>query len=164
MERRRTIAAAPVRSAAEAWQVVMTLLIETLERSSAIPAGSVSENLAPLRGLGPALIAGGHLESKGLVLVDEGLHVTISVMTADAALNVDENLSPIPGGASATENWMLYVPSCGALDAAIAKAVKGSSHLSAESPPDSAPARKKAASSEMSSIDIDALRRLGGGS
>ena len=164
MERRRTIAAAPVRSATEAWQIVSNLLSETLERSSAIPAGSVSESLAPLRGLGPALIAGGHLESKGLVLVDEGLHVTISVMTADAALDVDENLSPIPGGASATENWMLYVPPSGALDAAIAKAVKGARHLSAESPPDTAPARKQAGSSEGSSIDVDALRRLGGAS
>lgn len=164
MERRRTVAAAPVRTAAEAWQVVTTLLIETLERSSAVPAGSVSGSLALLRGLGPALIAGGHLESKGLVLVDEALHVTISVMTGDAALDVDETLSPIPGGASATDNWMLYVPSSGALDVAIAKAVRGSSHLSADTPPEHATAGKKAASSDASSIDMDALRRLGGGS
>lgn len=164
MERRRAIAGAPVRSAAEAWKMVSSLLTDTLERSPSIPAGSVAVALAPLSGLGPALIAGGHLESKGLVLVDEGMHVTIVVMTADAALGVEENLSPIPGGASATEEWMLYVPASGPLDATIATAVKDSRHLSAESPPESAPSKKKAESAGASAIDVDALRRLRGAS
>jgi hypothetical protein len=164
MERRRTIAAAPVRTAAEAWKVVSSLLTDTLERSSSIPAGSVAVALAPLSGLGPALIAGGHLEAKGLVLVDEGMHVTITVMTADAALGVEENLSPIPGGASATGDWTLYVPASGALDAAIAAALKGSTHLSAKSPPESAPSRNKGEGSGASAIDVDALRRLRGAS
>src|SRR5436309_14963140 len=164
MERRRAIAAAPVRSAAEAWKIVSGLLTDTLERSPSIPAGSVAVALAPLSGLGPALVAGGHLESKGLVLVDEGMHVTIVVMTADAALGVEENLSPIPGGASATEEWTLYVPASGPLDATIAAAVKDSRHLSAESPPESAPSKKKAESSGASTIDVDALRRLRGAS
>jgi hypothetical protein len=165
VERRRAIAAAPVRSAAEAWKIVSSLLTDTLERSPSIPAGSVAVALAPLSaGLGPALVAGGHLESKGLVLVDEGMHVTIVVMTADAALGVEENLSPIPGGASATEEWTLYVPASGPLDATIAAAVKDSKHLSAESPPESAPSKKKAESSGASTIDVDALRRLRGAS
>lgn len=163
MERRRAIAAAPVRTAAEAWNLLSTLLAETLERSPSIPAGGVAEALAPLSGLGPALIAGGHLERKGLVLVDEGMHVTITVMTADAALSVEENLSPIPGGATATAEWTLYVPASGALDAAIVTAVKGSKHLSAESPPESAPSRNKGESSAAAAaIDVEALRRLRG--
>ena len=160
MKRQRTIAAAPVRSAAEAWQVVSTLLADTLERSPAIPVGSVDQELAPLSGLGPALIAGGHLESKGLVLVDVDLHLTVSVMTADAALEVEENLNPVPGGASATEGWILYLPQVGPLDTSIAAAVKKSSHLSADPPPTSAPSAKTEGRSRESLIDVEALRKM----
>ncbi len=160
MERTRFIAAAPVRSASEAWRVVSTLLADTLERSSSVPTGSVGKELAPLKGMGPALIAGGHLESKGLVLVDTGLHLTIRVLTADAALEVEENLNPVPGGASATNAWTLYLPSAGALDNAVKAAVKNSTHLSTDAPPASAPAEKSAGASR-SLIDVNALRSLG---
>src|SRR5260221_1407982 len=139
MERTRLIAAAPVRSASEAWQVVSALLADTLERSSSVPTGSVAKELAPLKGLAPALIAGGHFESKGLVLVDTDLHLTIRVLTADAALEVEENLNPVPGGASATDGWTLYLPSAGPLDSAVKAAVKNSTHLTTDAPPSSAP-------------------------
>ena len=155
MERHRMIAASPVRSAAQAWKVVTTLVADTLERSPAVPAGSVGVELAALDGLGPALIAGGHLESKGLVFCDVGLHVTVTVVTADAALGVEENLYPVPGGASATDGWMLYIPLPGALDASVKAAAKQSSHLSVEPPPKSALVAKKR---EGSAIDLDALR------
>ena len=155
MERHRTIAASPVRTAAQAWKVVRTLVADTLERSPAVPVGSVGVELGALDGLGPALIAGGHLESKGLVLCDVGLHVTVTVVTADAALGVEENLNPVPGGASATDEWMLYLPLPGALDASVEAAAKRSSHLSVETPPKSAPVAKKR---EGSAIDLDALR------
>jgi hypothetical protein len=160
MERIRSIAAAPVRSASDAWQVLSTLLTDTLERSSSVPVGSVAKELASLKGLGPALIAGGHLESKGLVLVDEGMHVTIRVLTADAALEVEENFNPIPGGANATDGWILHFPSAGPLDSALKSAVKLSPHLSTDDPPTSAPAQKSESASR-SLIDIDALRGLG---
>jgi hypothetical protein len=160
MERTRLLAAAPVRSASEAWQVLSTLLAGTLERSPSVPTGSVAKELAPLKGLGPALIAGGHLESKGLVLVDSGLHLTIRVLTADAALDVEENLNPVPGGASATNGWTLYVPSAGPLDSAVKAAAKKSPHLSTDDPPTSAPAEKSERASS-SLIDVDALRGLG---
>lgn len=163
MERRRSIAAAPVRSSVDAWKVVAKLIADTLERSPSIAAASVTDALTPLNGLGPALIAGGHLEQKGLVLVDVGLHVTILALTADAALDVEENLSPVPGGASATDNWTLYIPPSGPLEASITAAIKGSPHLSADAPPASAPAQKKEAQSASTPIDLDALRRLGGG-
>lgn len=159
MERTRLIAAAPVRSASEAWQVLGTLLSDTLERSSSVPTGSVAAALANLNGLGPALIAGGHLESNGIVLVDEGLHVTIRVLTADAALDVEENLNPVPGGAGATDGWIVYFPPAGPLDKALNSAVKSSSHLSTAEPPASAPAQKTE-STNKSVIDVDALRGL----
>lgn len=160
MERTRLIAAAPVRSASEAWQVLTTLLSDTLERSSSIPNGSVAAVLANLNGLGPALIAGGHLESKGIVLVDEGLHLTIRVLTADAALDVEENLNPVPGGASATDGWTIYFPPAGPLDKALRSAVKSSPHLSTADPPASAPTQKSERTTK-SLIDVDALRGLG---
>jgi hypothetical protein len=160
MERTRLIAAAPVRSASEAWHVVSRLLAETLECSSSVPSGSVDRELTTLKGLGPALIAGGHFEFKGLVLVDKGLHLTIRVLTADAALDVEENLNPVPGGASATDGWTLYLPSAGPLDSAVQAAVKNSPHLSTDEPPVSVPAEKSEGGSQ-SIIDVNALRSLG---
>ncbi len=159
MERTRFIAAAPVRTASEAWRVVSTLLADTLERSSSVPTGSIDKEFATLKGLGPALIAGGHLESKGLVLVDKDLHLTILVLTGDAALDIEENLNPVPGGASATEGWALYLPPAGPLDRAVAAAVKNSQHLSTNEPPTSAPAEKSDGASR-SLIDVNALRSL----
>ena len=160
MERQRTIAGSPIRNAAEAWGVVVTLIAKTLERSPDVAAGSVAGELAVLNGLGPALIAGGHLESGGLVLCDVGLHLTVRVVTADAALAVSENLNPVPGGGSATSEWMLHVPLPGALDKSVAGAAKRSSHLTVDAPPKSAPAvqGKRATGS---AIDLDALRKLG---
>ncbi len=159
MKRNREIAAAPVRGAGEAWQVVATLIAKTLERSLAIPAGSVAGELAALDGLGSALIAGGHLESKGLVLCDIGLQVTIRVVTADAALRVKENLNPVPGGAGATDGWMLHIPLPGALDASVVTAAKGSSHLSVDAPPASVPVANTKGLRDASAIDLEALRK-----
>lgn len=161
MQRQRTIAAAPVRSACTAWQVVTKLLSDTLELSSAVPAGSVVRGLEPLNGLGPALIAGGHLDSRGLVLVDVGMHLTVFVKTADAALTVKENLNPIPGGADATDGWVLYVPRVGALDWSIEAATKRSRNLSAEQPPNSAPSAKAGNRARGSLIDLEAFREKG---
>ena len=155
MERHRTIAASPVRSASQAWAVVTALIASTLERSPNVAAGSVGGELAVLDGLGPALIAGGHMESRGLVLCDVDLHLTIQVVTADAALGVKENLNPVPGGASATDGWMLHIPLPGALDASVVAAAKRSSHLSVDKPP---AARLKNQESG-SAIDLEALRK-----
>lgn len=159
MKRNRTIAASPVRSAAEAWRIVTALIVDTLERSPDVAAGSVSGELAVLDGLGPALIAGGHLESSGLVLSDIGLHVKILVVTADAALSVEENLNPVPGGVGATESWMLHIPLPGALDASVVAVAARSSHLTVEKPPKSVLAAKEEKRKAGSAIDLEALRK-----
>lgn len=161
MTRQRTVAAAPIRSAREAWCEVTGLLASTLERSPAVPDGSVAQELEPLRGLGPALIAGGHLESDGLVLVDDGLYLKVLVVTADAATKASENLNPVPGGASATSRWMLYLPRGGPLASCVADAVKTSGHLSADPPPKPEPDHKAAGHARESLIDLEALRRMG---
>ena len=161
MERQRSIAAAPIRTAHEAWSVVSSLLADTLELSPAIPAGSVAQELEPLFGLGPALIAGGHLESKGLVLVDVSLNLEILVLTADAATRVQENLNAVPGGASATAGWMLYLPQVGPLASIIAEAVKQGRHLSIDPPPKSGEDGKAVGGPNESLIDLEMLRRMG---
>lgn len=119
----------------------------------------MAEALAPLKGLGPALIAGGHLERNGLVLVDGDLHVTILVMTSGAALEVEENLNPIPGGASATDSWTLYLPEVEPLKTTISAAIMNCRHLSASPPPAPAPVDMESRRGS-SPIDMTALRRL----
>jgi len=161
MERTRYIAAAPIRSASEAWQVVCKLIADTLERSSSVVSGSVVKELLCLNGIGPALIAGGHLEREGLVLVDENLYATIQVLTADAALELMENLNPIPGGASATAGWMVYLPSSGPLKSTLNAAAKKSIHVSTDKPKQSLPA-VKIENAVGPVVVLDALRRLGG--
>lgn len=161
MERYRTIAATPVRTASEAWRTGVSLISDTLERSSSIPNGSVADELQPLDGLVPALIAAGHLEEKGLVVLADDLRLTIKFATADAAFAVDENLNPVPGGASATSSWMIYFPQVEHLSDALIAAAKKSTHISTDEPPSSA--TKEAAGSRASTgvIDLDALRRHG---
>lgn len=164
MQRHRTIAAAPVRSASEAWQLVVSLLTNTLERSAAIPMGSVARELAPMAGLAPALIAAGHLQVLPLVLVDQSIHLSITVATGDAALEVDENLNPLPGGASATDNWTLHLPAPIPLAQAVARVVAGSAHLSTATPSSEAigdTSPKTPASANAGLVNLDALRQLG---
>jgi hypothetical protein len=161
MERTRFIAAAPIRSASEAWDIVCQLLTSTLERSSSVTSGSVATELQRLKGLGPALIAGGHLEKKGLLLTDENLDVSIQILTGDAALDIEENLNPIPGGASATSGWKIYLQEPGPLSAALSAAINGSTHLCVGKP--GASTRTVKIENPVNSlIDMDALRSLGG--
>lgn len=160
MERTRFIAAAPVRSASEAWRVLCELIADTLERSSSVMTGSVSRELLCLKGIGPALIAGGHFEDEGLVLVDKELYATVRVLTADAAVELNENLNPIPGGASTTIGWTLYLPSLGPLKDAVDVAIKNSPHLFIGKP--QASARTIKIENEVDPIvDLDSIRRLG---
>jgi len=141
--------------------VLCKLLSDTLERSPSLVPGSVTSELQCLKGVGPALIAGGHLEQEGLVLMDVDLYVTVQVLTSDAALALTENLNPIPGGASATTGWTVYLPSSGPLKAAVQAAVKNSAHLSTDEPKRNS--RTVKIDNEVDPVvDLDALRRLGG--
>ncbi|TCB93511.1 hypothetical protein E0H26_22375 [Micromonospora zingiberis] len=115
--------------------------------------------LAPLRGLGPALIAAGHLETDAAVLVSGPLHVSITVATGGAVMEVQENLNPVPGGANATSDWLLYLPNPANFAVPLAAAVKQSAHLSVAAPPEDAVG--VAASSTAGLVDLAALDRLG---
>jgi hypothetical protein len=162
MKRQRKIAAAPVRSAVAAWKVTCQLIVDTLDQSPHVSASSVTTELARLDGVGPALIAGGHLETKGLVLEDEDLHITFFAPTADAALGVEENLNAVPGGASATNGWTLYIPTSDPLKASVVRAISGSKHLSTDAPRATNVQQESKADDGGALVDVDALRRMGG--
>lgn len=160
MPRHRTIAATPVRSASEAWRVTVQLIADTLERSPDVAEGTVQAELAPLSGLGAALIGGGHLEASPLLLSDVSLDVEIRVVTSDAALTVEENLNPIPGGASATSDWTLYIPAPAHLTEVVRGAVANLQHVSTE-PPATTTTAAHAAAKRSDAIDLEAVRKLG---
>lgn len=115
--------------------MLTTLITDTLVASKNINAVDVSVALAPLRGLGPALIAAGHLETAPITLVSNTLHVNITVATGAGVVGVEENLNPVPGGASATQDWTVYLPSPAPLAAVIAGVASQSEHLSVDAVP-----------------------------
>jgi hypothetical protein len=63
------------------------------------------------------------------------LDVAITVRIGEAALSVEENLNPVPGGLSAGSEWTLHLPAAGALDQAPRTALVGAAHLSCDPPP-----------------------------
>ena len=135
MQRYRQIAGPPLRTATAAWAVLTVLITDTLLASDQINSADVAIALTPLNGLGSALIAGGHLETTPLVLVSNGLHVSLTVATGDTAVGVEENLNPVPGGGTATNDWTLYIPPPTPLVSILATAAKQSSHLSIDRAP-----------------------------
>ncbi|MDQ3405650.1 MAG: hypothetical protein M3548_20035 [Actinomycetota bacterium] len=150
MQRYRTIAGPPQQTSTTAWDVLVTLVSDTLAASQHITAEDVAAAFAPLRGLGSALISGGHLEKSPIVVATTSLHLSINVATGLQALNTDENLNPVPGGGSSTSEWMVYLPTPVTLQAVLSKAAKLSDHLSI----DPAPAGNLAASSRAESASF----------
>ena len=135
MLRRREIAASPVRRADEAWDAVVELIADTLDRSGSIERSEVMEALGGLAAVGPRLVAARHLEKSPVVLNAEPVHLSIYTVSGAEAMNLEENLAPVPGGASAT-SWKVYVPASEPLGADISAAVAGSASITTEPPPD----------------------------
>lgn len=160
MQRTRTIAGSPNRSAGEAWKTIVSLIGSTLERSPNVPQGSVEEDLLSVSGLGAAMTASGILDTHPLVLVAGDLELTIIVKSNDSAFAVDENLDPVPGGAQAPADWVLHLPDVGLVGDAAKKAAQGSVHLSTRRPKQTPPPTEL--SSPNSSMNLDAFRQLGG--
>lgn len=159
MERTRNIAASPVRPAGEAWNVVKNLLADSLEKSSHVPDSSVASALAPLNGIAPALIASGYLANEPLVLVAGDLKLSVFAICGDDAFSVEENLSPVPGAASAPETWRMYVPSPVHLRQTVNAACSNDAHLISGKPP-VATESASANASRSYSIDPAALQQM----
>jgi hypothetical protein len=154
VQRHRTIASAPKRTAADAWQAVCGLIGDTLERSSSIERGDVDAALDPLGQTARMLISAGHLEGHPLVLVADDLWLEIATVSGGSALSLEENLNPVPGGASASD-WTLHVPQVEPMAKLVRTTVKGHDHLSAKEPT----AITERATTASASVDLDALER-----
>ena len=143
MKRLRTIAAAPQRTAGEAWGAIAALVVDTVVRSPAIARADAEAALDKAAGVGRMLTAGGHLERSPIVLVAGDLYLDITTVSGADALALDENLNPVPGAAAA-EDWTLHLPQCAPLAKLVREAAKGDAHLSADEATE--PAAKSAAS------------------
>lgn len=154
MLRRRSVAAAPARSASETWQVIANLLADTLDRSPNIERADVEDATRHAAGVGRMLVAGGHLERDPITLVAGELQLEIIAVSGDEALSIDENLNPVPGGASA-DAWTIHLPPCPPLTSVVEDAAEGHEHLSSK-PAVSAVAK---ASRGAQTLDEGALQR-----
>lgn len=154
MQRRRTVAAAPFRTATAAWQTIDQLLTDTLMTSAGVDAEEVR---CALDAAAPAiriLIAGGHLDRHPLVLVASPVHLSVMTVSGDAALREAGTPESVPGGASISE-WTLYLPTPSPLEDIVRQAATTHARLSAEPPPD-----EVAKSSSTGGIDREAVARL----
>jgi hypothetical protein len=154
MERRRSVAASPRRSASETWATIGELVTNSLSVSSYLDRAEISAALAVAGSVGRPLIAGGHLDREPVVLVAASLHLSVTTISGDDALpEVDGETAAVPGAATA-KDWTLHLPTPEPLANVVKEAAKRNRHLSAEPAPESA---EKASSTEA--LDFDALRR-----
>ena len=144
MQRHRRIAAAPERSASESWATVVELVCESVDRSKHLSGPDVADCLELAGGIGRLLIGGGHLDDQGITVIAGDLHLTVTTVSGDAALSLEENLNPVPGAAEA-KDWKVYLPALPPLTAAVKDVASKDLHLSSDNPPSaSAKARESA--------------------
>ncbi len=156
MLRHRQVAAAPERLASETWEVISKLVGDTLERSPNIARADIDSAMTAAAPVGRMLIAGGHLDRHPLVVVAPPVHLSIMTVSGTAASTTDENLAPVPGGASADE-WMIHLPTPEPVTANVQAIAKLSAHLTAEPAP--AAITKAAEAGDDVLVDLDALSR-----
>lgn len=149
MQRRRDLAASPVRSASEVWTTLSQLIIDTVTRSPHIPQSQVSTALTAAGPAGMMLTAAGHLERDAIVLIAGDLHLSVGTVSGDMAFSVEENLNPVPGAADARD-WTLHLPTPEPIGASISALVSGVAHLSTE-PPSTAGSNERYSSASSAS-------------
>lgn len=149
VKRHRTIAASPRRSASQAWATICDLVADTLERSDSISRSEIDATMARAGQVGLILLAGGHLETDPITVVAGALHLEILTVSGDEALTADENLSPVPGAAQASD-WMVHLPASEPLTQTVEQICSGDEHLSPDLPDSS-----EGASSPRESVLVD---------
>lgn len=154
MQRRRQVAAAPHRSASETVATLSDLIRDTLTASEVLDHDEIDDALDEARPALLALVAGGHLDRSSLVLVAALLHLSITTVSGDGALTLEENLAVVPGATSAT-TWTLYLPTPEPLAGLVEATAEKHERLSAEAPPEDAAVE----ATSQASIDLDALAR-----
>jgi hypothetical protein len=158
MQRHREIAAAPERSTSETVETISALIRDSLARSRHIDPADVDDALDAARPALLALVAGGHLEKQALVLAAASLHVSITTVSGDKALTLEENLDAVPGAASATE-WTLYLPTPDPLGALVTSCAEKHPRLSTDEPPSADEQDQTAEQSAAAALDREALIR-----
>lgn len=156
--RHRTIAAAPARSAQQAWAVISQLVVETLAKSTDIDGPAVAKELAAIAPAAVVLIASGHLEKTPLVLDAPPLNLEISIVSGNDALELEENLRPVPGAATATA-WTMALPTPAPFTAMIEAALAPHPHLFGAT--DNKKAARGATEAVGDLIDLEAFRNAG---
>jgi hypothetical protein len=160
-DRKRTIAGAPERTAAQATDVIVDMLTTTLEPADVNDA-TVSSELAEAAAVIRMLIAGKHLKETPLTLIAEPLRLEIRVVTGSDAIDANENLGKVPGAAQA-DDWTLHLPAPDMLADWVNDTVGALEHVTTDAPPSSG-AKSAAAGGQFTpgSIDMAALRRAAG--
>jgi hypothetical protein len=155
MQRRRQVAASPERTTSKTADAISDLIRDSLARAEKLNLSEVDEALAVARPAFLALVAGGHLDANALVLIADALHLSITTVSGDRALTLDENLAAVPGAASATE-CTLYLPTPDPLGPMITATANRHPRLSAAGPPAESSEHPQ---SEAAALDLDALAR-----
>ena len=155
MLRRRTIAAAPVRSASATWQVITDLIADTVAVAPACDRNEVEAAMTAAAAAGRMLVAGGYLDRHPVVLVAGTVHCEITTVSGADALDHDENLNVIPGAVAAT-TFTVYLPAPEPLEKFVADAVALHARLSDATAPIEPPTT---ATSGASLVDTEALRK-----
>jgi hypothetical protein len=153
--RYRTIAAAPVRSASETWQVITGLVADTISTAAVLSPSEAEQAMAVAAPAGRMLIAGGHLDRHPLTLITGLVHCEITTVSGTAALTAEENLNPVPGAAGA-ETFTIYLPTPDPLEAVVSAAAAGHVGLSSAAPPAEPQAAARSGSAPL--IDLAALQ------
>jgi hypothetical protein len=158
MQRRRQIAAAPHRTTSESVGAISDLIRDTLTRSDKLEETTIDDALATAKPALLALTAGGHLDDEPIVVVAGQMHLSITTVSGDGALTLEENLDAVPGAASASE-WTLYLPTPAPLTEMVGAVAKKHPNLSSDEPPEDA---KAPADRSAAAVDLDALARREG--
>jgi len=155
MRRHRQVAASPERPASETWDVIAQLISATLERSPSISASDVLAAIEAAAPVGRLLIAGGHLDRHPVVLVADSVYLSISTVSGTAAASVDENMNPVPGGATA-QKWKIHLPTPEPLGHLVREAANKSPYLTVEPAPEHDSAEIKT-EGDRQLVDLDAV-------
>lgn len=156
MQRRRAIAASPLRASTEAWIVIEEVISATLGASPRIDSAEVRAALQAAKPVGQHLVAGGYLRKSPIILVADPLRLEITTVHGDEALRHEEDATKVAGAAEATD-WMIHLPTPDPLAQVVREVAKSNKHLSSETPSEPTEAHDNAAQS--GGIDRDALRR-----
>jgi hypothetical protein len=157
MRRHRQVAAAPERMTSDAVAAIEDLIRDSLTRSDKLDAGTIDDALATAKPALLALTAGGHLDRDAVVVVAAQLHLSITTVTGDGALSLEENLVAVPGAASATE-WTLYLPTPAPLGELVTTVAAKHPNLSVETPPADA---ESTSDRSAATVDLGAFARRG---